>query len=312
MCIHVGRMQVFERLIWNQPYVLLFLTVTFWCGNFVVGEYTTKLSPEPVPPVQLAFIRWVCAALVLLPFALRGLRAEMPQIRANLPALWIIGVSAYTFYNTCIYLALSNSSSNATSLATLQTIFPAVVAILALVLFGTRLKWANVAGIVLAVIGGFLATSQGDVQNLLSIRLGAAEWWALGAVLSYASYTVLLRLRPAGISSLPFLWLLIVAGLTVLGPWWAYDTWVVGNRFPINGQTLLALGYLMIFPSLVSALCYNRAIQLIGPNVPSLSINLMPFGIAFLIWLSPLPSQLAWYHLISLAVIFPGIWLVRR
>ena len=87
---------------------------------------------------------------------------------------------------------------------------------------------------------------------------------------------------------------------------------MVGHRFEITTQSLIALGYLMIFPSLVSALCFNRAVQLIGPSVPSLSINLMPFGIAFLVWLSPLASQLAWYHLISLAVIFPGIWLVRK
>ncbi len=305
-------MQAFNRRIWDQPHVLLLLTLTFWCGNFVIGEYTTKISAAPVPPVQLAFVRWVCAALVLLPFAWRGLRAERAAIAANLPALWIIGVSAYTFYNTCIYLALSRAGSDATSLATLQTIFPALVALVALVLFGVRLKWLNAAGIALAVAGGVLATSRGEVQTLRALDLGVAELWALAAVLSYAVYTVLLRLRPEGISSLPFLWVLIVAGLSLLGPWWAWDTWVAGHRFPVNRHALAALAYLMIFPSLISALCYNRAIQLIGPGVPSLSINLMPFGIALLLWLSPLPSQLAWHHLISLALIFPGIWLIRK
>ncbi len=305
-------MQAFNRLIWNQPHVLLLLTLSFWCGNFVIGEYTTKISSTPVPPVQLAFFRWGCAALVLLPFAWRGLRAEGTAIAANLPALWIIGVSAYTFYNTCIYLALSRIGSDATSLATLQTIFPALVAVVALILFGARLKGVNVVGIALAVTGGLLATSRGEFQALHRIDLGIAELWALAAVLSYAVYTVLLRLRPAGISSLPFLWVLIAAGLSLLGPWWAWDTWAAGHRFPVNAQTLAALAYLMIFPSLISALCYNRAIQLIGSGVPSLSINLMPFGIAMLFWLSPASSQLAWYHVISLALIFPGIWLIRK
>lgn len=299
-------------LVWSNPYVLLFLTVTFWCGNFVIGEVTTKTLDQPIPPIQLAFTRWLCAAIILLPFALKGLRAELPAIRANARALWIIGVSAYAFYNTCIYLALSKPSSDATSLATLQTIFPAVVAILAFVAFGVRLKVLNILGVFLAILGGVLATTRGEFTTLANIRFGAAEVWALGAVFAYASYTVLLRLRPAGVSSLPFLWLLIMAGLTILGPWWLYDTIVAGNRFPITAESLWALTYLMIFPSLVSALCYNRAIQLIGPNVPALSINLMPFGIALIFWLSPLPSQLDWYHLVSLALIFPGIWLVRR
>lgn len=305
-------MQGVFRFIWNQPYILLLLTLTFWCGNFVVGEFTTKVNAQPVPPIQLAFFRWACAAVILLPFAWRGLGQERAAIYAHLPTLWLIGVSAYTFYNTCIYLALSQARSDATSLATLQTIFPAVVAILALVLFKARLKFSNLLGIALAIFGGVLASNQGNLETLASIRFHAAHWWALGAVFSYALYTVLLRLRPEGISSLPFLWLLIVAGLSLLGPWWAYDTFVTGHRFVVTAHTLIALGYLMIFPSLISALCYNRAVQLIGPNVPALSINLMPFGIAFLIWLSPLPSQLAWYHLISLALIFPGVYLVRR
>ena len=132
-------MQVFQRFIWNQPYALLLLTITFWCGNFVVGEFTTKTSADPIPPVQLAFVRWLCAAIVLLPFAWRGLMAERAVIKTHILSLWIIGVSAYAFYNTCIYLALSEPSADATSLATLQTIFPAVVAVLALLLFGGAL-----------------------------------------------------------------------------------------------------------------------------------------------------------------------------
>ena len=154
-------MQVFQRFIWNQPYALLLLTITFWCGNFVVGEFTTKTSADPIPPVQLAFVRWLCAAIVLLPFAWRGLMAERAVIKTHILSLWIIGVSAYAFYNTCIYLALSEPSADATSLATLQTIFPAVVAVLALLLFGARLKPLNVLGIGLAVFGGVMATSQG-------------------------------------------------------------------------------------------------------------------------------------------------------
>lgn len=305
-------MQVFNRLIWHQPYALLTLTIMFWCGNFVVGEYTTKVTEHPVPPIQLAFVRWVCAAIILFPLAARSLWTERKEIFQHFPVIWIIGVSAYSFYNTCIYLALSYDGSNATSLATLQTIFPAVVACLGFIIFGVRINFSNTTGIILAVLGGTVATSQGDLFAALKIQIGMAERWAFLAVLSYALYTVLLRLRPNNVSSVPFLWMLIISGLTLLTPWWAWDTFANGNQFPFSGEIVWALIYLAIFPSLISALCYNRAVQLIGPGAPSLSINLMPFGIAILFWISPLPSQLAWYHLLSLAMIFPGIWLIRK
>ena len=109
-----------------------FLLVWKLCGG---GNHNQEFGYSPV---QLAFWRWVLALAILTPFAWRSLRAEMPVIRQHLPALWIIGVSAYSFYNTFLYLALEQPASDATSIATLQTIFPAVVAILAFILFGGR------------------------------------------------------------------------------------------------------------------------------------------------------------------------------
>ena len=93
---HRQGIQAFRRLIWDQPFALLFLTIAFWCGNYVVAEVTTK--GLDIPPVQLAFWRWTLALAILAPFAWRGVLAEWPIIAKHLPALWIIGVSSYSFY----------------------------------------------------------------------------------------------------------------------------------------------------------------------------------------------------------------------
>ena len=48
-------------------YLYLFLTVTFWAGNFVVGKLASFYE---VPPFSLNFYRWFFAWLILAPFTI--------------------------------------------------------------------------------------------------------------------------------------------------------------------------------------------------------------------------------------------------
>ena len=49
-----------------HPYLLLTLTALFWSGNIVLG----RAIRADVPPLALAFWRWVVSLLLTLPFAL--------------------------------------------------------------------------------------------------------------------------------------------------------------------------------------------------------------------------------------------------
>lgn len=61
----------FPRHVPLPPALLLALAALFWAGNFVLGRAVSGR----VPPVALAFWRWVVALAVLLPLARKGLRA---------------------------------------------------------------------------------------------------------------------------------------------------------------------------------------------------------------------------------------------
>ena len=52
----------------------------FWAGNFVLG----RAMHEVIPPVSLAFWRWTLAALIVVPFVWKKLRANWPLLRAHL------------------------------------------------------------------------------------------------------------------------------------------------------------------------------------------------------------------------------------
>ena len=61
-----------------NPYLLLVLASLFWAGNMVMGRGLR----DDLPPVALAFWRWVVAFACVLPLALPHLKAQWPMLRA--------------------------------------------------------------------------------------------------------------------------------------------------------------------------------------------------------------------------------------
>ena len=59
-------------------YLYLFLTVTFWAGNFVVGKVASFYE---VPPFSLNFYRWFFAWLILAPFTIPEILEKRNNIK---------------------------------------------------------------------------------------------------------------------------------------------------------------------------------------------------------------------------------------
>ena len=85
---------------WTNPYLLLTLTALFWSGNMVLGRGIRA----DVPPMALAFWRWLIAFLLVLPLALPHLKSQWPQLRAGWRPVLILGVLGVGGYNTFAYI----------------------------------------------------------------------------------------------------------------------------------------------------------------------------------------------------------------
>ena len=71
-----------------NPYLLLTLTVLFWSSNMVIG----RSIRGDMPPITLAFWRWVVALALVLPLALPHLKAQWPLLRAGWRPLLALGL----------------------------------------------------------------------------------------------------------------------------------------------------------------------------------------------------------------------------
>ncbi|WP_377807960.1 DMT family transporter [Azospirillum sp. A29] len=287
----------------DQAWLLMMLPPLFWAGNAVLG----RAVAGSVPPIGLAFWRWFLGMLVVLPFAWPHLRHDITPILARWKSVLLLGTLGIGIYNTFQYIALN--STTALNAVMLQSSMPVMIVLMSLVLFRDRIGAMQGVGIAVSLVGATTLISHGDPGTLLGLELNAGDVWMLAAVVIYAAYTTLLRRRPA-IHGLSFVVVTFAIGAVELLPFYVWES-LGGHPVQASGITLLAVGYTVLFPSIAAYLCFNRAVELLGPNTAGLAIHLVPvFGsLLAILFLGEQPHL---YHGIGIALIAAGILLATR
>ncbi|MFG1400976.1 DMT family transporter [Xanthobacter sediminis] len=286
------------RRLFDAPYLLLALTSLLWAGNFVVGRYVAG----HVPPLTLALLRWVGATLIVLPFSYAQVMRDLPVIRAHFWSLLLLAATGISCFNAMSYYALQYTE--ALNGLLLQSMAPLLVGVWSFALFRDRLSLGQAAGILTSLCGVLLIISRGEVDTLLHLKPNIGDVWILIALLIYAFYAAILRTRPP-LGGLSFLTVIMALGALLLAPFGLWEA-LSGHVFVVDTQSLLALAYVMVGPSLVAYLFFNRAVELVGANTAAPFLHLMPvFGTGLAI--AFLGEQVAWFHLGGYALVITGI-----
>lgn len=289
--------------VYDAPYLLLTLTVLFWSGNVVLGRGIA----EAVPPVGLAFWRWVGALAVVAVLAWRPLRRDWPAILREWRILALLAALGIAAFNTLVYVGLH--TTEAINALLIQATMPALIVLLSFLLFRERVTAVQVGGIVVALVGTVTIIARGDPAVLAGLRLSPGDLVILLAVLGYAGYSVLLRRRPA-LHPMSLLAVLFALGAAMLAPFYVVET-AMGAPMRLDPVTLASVAYVAVFPSVLAYLCFNRGVELVGANRAGLFIYLMPlFGSAMAVLF--LGEAVRPFHAVGLVLIMAGIVLATR
>jgi drug/metabolite transporter (DMT)-like permease len=287
----------------QQAYLLACLTYLMWSLNIVFGRYIA----HDVPPITLGMLRWAIAGLILLPFTWSHLRRDWPAIKTHIPILCLLGLTGTTGYAIPSYWGLQYTL--AINGLLIQCTMPMVIGLTSYFLVGDRLNAGQIAGIVISFFGILMILTSGDPDVLHSISFNRGDLALLVAIVIFALYSPLLRKRPA-MHPLSFLTVTAIAGTLLVLP---FSVWEL-SRFgmPNLGTGVIAIIlYLAIFPSLLAYLCFNRSVQLLGPNpVAALYPLIILFGsVAAMLLLGESPR---WYHAVGSVFIVGGVLLATR
>ncbi len=294
---------MFASRFWNSAYLLLVLAALFWSGNFIAG----RAIGDSVPPVALAFWRWVFSSLILLAFARRHLQSDWPTIRRQLPILIALAALGITGFNTLIYIGLR--STTAVNALLMQSAIPMATLIFSFFLLGERSRFRQIAGVLVSLTGIATIATQGSPQDVLHLSLNPGDGAIIAAVAVWGLYTTLLSKRPS-IHPLSFLASTFVLGVIMLTPIYIWE-YMSGARIQLEPRAMLFMGYIIIFPSVIAYFFYNRGVELVGGGKASLFIHLMPvFGTLLAVLF--LGESVRPFHLGGITLIGTGLWLAAR
>ncbi len=287
----------------QQPYLLLSLTSLFWAGNVVIGRF----AAGHVPPIALSFLRWTGAFIILIPFAWRQTANDWPLIRKHLGIMVLLSIAGVATFNTLGYWALQYTE--ALNALLLNSTGPLFVALFSLLLFGIRLTPAQGFGIIISMVGVIVILTRGDFSALAAIRFNKGDIAYLIALLVFGVYSAVAARRPM-IHPLSFMLFTCGCGTLFILPFYLWEL-ETGARVTVNATTLAVLAYVVIFPSTLAYLCFNRGVELIGANRGAPFFHLMPvFGSVLAIGFLGESFQL--FHLIGYALVLAGVFTAAR
>lgn len=292
--------------LWNSAYLLLSFTALFWAGNAIIARGAREL----VPPVALSFWRWAIALLLLLPFAWRPLRRDLPVLRRHWRILLVLGILGIGTFNTMLYSGLQTTT--ALNAMLLQAAQPALILLAGAALLHDRTTFRQIAGVIVSLCGVLVVLVRGDLHQLLAIRVNGGDAIIAIAVVLWAIYSVILRRRPP-IHPLSFLAATMIIGVACILPLYLREVasgWLIVPTL----DSALAIAYVSVLPSLAAYLFFNRAVELIGAAATGQFMNVMPLigaGLSVLF----LGEAFRLFHLAGMVLVAAGILLsgpVRR
>lgn len=295
--------QSLRRNWFDRPYLLLTLTILFWSGNLILG----RAIRDEVPPIGLSFWRWFIGFFILLRFALPHLQSDFLKIVHHWKLLMFLSALGIAAFPVFFYIGLQ--STTAINGGLIQTALPLAIVLISYLLFRDAITLRQVVGIGVAMVGAIAIIAQGSWLVLTQFAFNPGDLWILAAITGYAAYSCLLRLRPE-MHSLSFLAALFAFASIQLLPLYLWESWS-GVSMKFNWITVLSVGYVALFPSILSQLFFNRGVELLGANQAGLFMYLLPVFSSCMA-MALLGEKFQLFHLMGISLILLGIYLAAH
>ena len=289
----------------NLAYIFLFLTVLFWAGNFIVGKFASYYE---IPPFSLNFYRWFFAWLILSPFTIHEIIKKKNYIIKNYKYYLILGVTSVTVFNSIVYYSL-NFTQVISGVLMISTI-PVMIMFISSLLKIEKTNIFQILGVSCSFVGVILIVTKANFEILMSLDFNKGDITMVLAMLSWATYSALLKKKKHELSQLTMLQVIISFGLLFLIPIYFIE-YQMGYMLNLDKPFILILSYVVLFPGLASFILWIKGISLIGPNRAGVFLHLMPI-LSAIMAIIIFDEKFMHYHMLGAIFILTGILLSNK
>lgn len=287
-----------------MAYLLLTLAALFWGGNYVVGH----ILVQSVDPYALSLIRWGGTTLLMLAIYWRSFSIDFASLSQNILFNALLSLLGQVSFPLSLYIGLQYTTSLNAAIYISST--PCLVLMINYFIFKDRISLRNIVGVIASTMGViYLAFSNARGTHGIQ-TFGLGDILTIISALSWAFYCALLRLKDKKVKNTSFVAFSSLIGTVILVPLFllhvAFAKSFHGIFYSVTPLVISGIIFLILFPSWLSYVFWNKGVSLIGTTRSEIYTHLIPvsgglMGIVFL------GNTLESYHIVTLILIVFGI-----
>jgi drug/metabolite transporter (DMT)-like permease len=269
-----------------------------WAGNHVVA----RAIAGHVPPASLNAVRWLIVALLVCIFSHRHIARDWKALSRSWRLLVILGMTGGGIFGTLQYVGLQYTT--VLNMGVFNSVAPPMIALASWITFRDRLRWRQVVGIGVSLLGVLAIISRLDLAALQALSFNQGDVIIVANMLLWAFYSAFLRLRPS-VSLWSFLFAISIPAAIANLPWAAYE-YASGFQLAATPMAIGAALYAALGTSILGYFGWSRGVEALGPGRASVFLHLIPiYGIFFGTTLFEEQFQL--FHAVGIVLILTGV-----
>ncbi|MBT2690379.1 EamA family transporter [Bacillus sp. ISL-47] len=248
---------------------MLTLATATWGSAFIAG----KFAVQSFEPATVAFLRFLGAALLLFPLMwIMEKDRQKPSLKDH-GLFAVLGLTGIALYNICFFLATKHAPVIKSSLFIASN--PVLIVLLSGLFLKEKITRNNIIGMGIALTGVAFIITDGHLLTLFQFGFEPIDFVLLGAVVSWALYSVVGKIVLKKFSSVESTTYAVAYGTVFLMPFALTETsWQDVQQASMITWT--AIAHMSIFVTVVSFVMYYNGIKEVGAAKASIFINVMP------------------------------------
>jgi len=262
-------------------------------------------SVESIPPISLAFWRWLIAFFILFLFTHKEILANLKFVKKEFFSLFFLGFTSAGICGAFPFIA--GHTTTVINIGIIYSSSPIFIILLSYCIFSIKLKNIQILGLFFSVIGVLIIIGRGDLVSLLNLKFNWGDFWILGASISWALYSVYQVRLKSQFSVFARVTLIALFGAISLFPFLFIES-IFFKSTSLSNTYLFWIFFAAISPSIIAFYLYANLQALVGTNVAGLVVYLYPvYGSFYGYFL--FSENLENYHLVGGLMVFIGILL---
>ena len=286
------------------PYLLLFIQPIFMASNIIVA----RGGVEYVPPISLAFWRWLTVFFILMPFFFDEILKKRKQFKSEFFKLFILGLTGCGICGAFPFIA--GMSTTMANMGIIYTSSPIFIIGISVLFFKDKINLSRIAGLILCLTGVIMIICKGDLTFLINFKFTSGDLWMLGAAIGWAVYSIFLINWKSKFSLMARFTLISFFGAICLFPFYIIEESFFFDTV-FNNNFLFWVLFAAISPGIIAFTLYTKVQKFVGASLAGFTLYI--FSIYSAIYgIILFGESLLSFHYYGAGLVFSGVYLARK